>query len=105
MERAETRAELADPDKSGPRPGKFLVELQQREFDKLGVDRTVGCRAAGAIDGSKDAEMAALQTTFMRTAQRAYLKALDDRSKKRASSSKKKGLESRRKMTRARPEQ
>ncbi|KAJ1454042.1 hypothetical protein M885DRAFT_618536 [Pelagophyceae sp. CCMP2097] len=60
------------------RPGPMLIELQQVEFDKLGVPRQAGCQAASqvAVDYASDAELLDLQKEFMMAAQRRYLWAL-----------------------------
>ena len=78
MEDETTMALLLDPEAT-LRPGKRLIELQQVEFDKLGIDRQVGCVAASKVgaDYPDDAELAELQQTFMRTAQETYVKALE----------------------------
>ena len=49
MEDETTMALLLDP-KATLRPGKRLIELQQVEFDKLGIDRQVGCVAVVGKD-------------------------------------------------------
>lgn len=53
-----------------------IVEIQQREFDKLGIDRKSGCQAAGKTF-TEDTELRELQQKFMRTAQVEFVRALE----------------------------
>lgn len=55
---------------------EVIVEVQQREFDKLDIDRKTGCQAAGR-QFDDDEELRNLQQKFMRTAQVEFIRALE----------------------------
>jgi len=55
---------------------EVIVEVQQRELDKLGIERQEGCRAAGK-PFADDAELRELQQRFMTTAQTEFVRALE----------------------------
>mmetsp|Transcript_12749 Transcript_12749/g.15433 ORF Transcript_12749/g.15433 Transcript_12749/m.15433 type:complete len:327 (-) Transcript_12749:1792-2772(-) len=65
--------------KKDERPGPQLIEIQQKQFDKLLIDRKEGCQAAG---NPKTPELQRLKDKFTYTAQRVFLRALDDRKPK-----------------------
>ena len=77
MERPEIKASLADPT-AAVRPGPALIEIQQLELDKLGIERRAGCQAASRVphDYADDKELQELQQAFMACAQQAYVDAL-----------------------------
>ena len=78
MERPEIKASLADPT-AAVRPGPALIEIQQLELDKLGIERRAGCQAASRVphDYADDKELQELQQAFMACAQQAYVDALE----------------------------
>lgn len=71
MESEEARREV-----EAGRSIDVIVEIQQRELDKLGIDRKSGCQAAGKTF-TDDAELRELQQKFMRTAQVEFVRALE----------------------------
>lgn len=72
-------------DSSVPRPGLKLIELQRAEWDALGVDRDTGCSCLDQLHSfyPGDAELLQARDTFVLTAQRTYVAALEARRPKK----------------------
>lgn len=71
-----TRDLLKDP--AILQPGQKLKDMQRSGWDPEGIDQDRGCQALDKIEPS-DSELSPLQTEFLHTSMRVYLRALQDR--------------------------
>jgi len=76
----ETRQSLMNKE-AIPKPGRKLIELQRAEWDPLGVDRDIGCKTLDTLERvfPGDTDILEQRNEFILTAQRCFLKALEDR--------------------------
>jgi len=79
MQESATRELLKDP--TAGRPGVALIELQQKIWDGLGIDRNHGRIAVDNLEKLYDnpSELGAKRAEFVATAKTTYMQALEDR--------------------------
>lgn len=79
MNSDETRQLLKDPALS--MPGLKLIELQRAGWDIHNIDADVGCQVLDEIEGRfpGDEDLVKMRVAFVETAQRTYVRAIEDR--------------------------